>query len=132
MRILICVLLAMYLASLEATAQRSLRETVVSSPEVVRTDYDMRAVASPSSLGEAEANGQKLFMQRCALCHDPLGQPSYPESPGPQLNSQTVSDLGEETVRDTILMGSARMPGWRYTLDATQVDQVVAYLKVLR
>lgn len=131
MRFLTSLSLSFFLLVLAVPAQSPLRETQVSRPEVVRTDYDMREVVSASSLSEAEVNGRKLFVQRCALCHDPLGQPSYPNTPGPWVDGATVGDLGEESVRDIIMMGSARMPGWRYTLDATQVDQVIAYLKTV-
>ena len=77
MRFLIPLSLAFFLFVVAVAAQSPLRETQVSRPEVVRTDYDMREVASPSLLSETEVNGRKLFVQRCALCHDALGQPSY-------------------------------------------------------
>ena len=70
-------------------------------------------------------------MQRCALCHDPLGQPSYPDSVAPVLSRATVSRMGEDTVRDVIMVGSARMPGWQYTLSQEQIGEVIAYLNTV-
>ena len=112
-------------------AQNLLRETRVSTPTVVRIEYDMREVASAPSLSADEVRGRQLFVQRCALCHDPLGQPSYPNTPGPWVDAETVRSLGDESVRDQIMLGSARMPGWQYTLDAGQVAQVITYLKTV-
>ena len=62
-----------------AAAQDPLRETQVSAPDVVRTEYDMREVVRPPALSADELAGWKLFVQRCAICHDPLGQPSFSE-----------------------------------------------------
>ena len=125
------VVLSLALIALGVLAQDSLRETRVSSPEIVRTEYDMPEVATPPSLPEDALAGWKLFVQRCALCHDPLGQPSYPESFGPQLSRATIRLLGEDTVRDVIMVGSARMPGWQYTLSQEQIGEVIAYLNTV-
>ena len=130
MRFLILLSLLLLLPVLDAQAQSPLRETQVSKPKVVRTNYDMEALASQSSLSASEVNGRKLFVQRCALCHDPLGQPSSPNTPGPWLNNETVQTLGEENVRNKIMVGSRRMPGWQYALTQTQIDQIVTYLKI--
>lgn len=130
MRFLILLSLLLLLPGLDAQAQSPLRETQVSKPKVVRTNYDMEALASQSSLSASEVNGRKLFVQRCALCHDPLGQPSSPNTPGPWLNNETVQTLGEENVRNKIMVGSRRMPGWQYALTQTQIDQIVTYLKI--
>ena len=125
------LLVSLVILGTAPTAQNLLRETLVSTPTVVRTEYDMRAVAMPSSLSADEVRGRQLFVQRCALCHDPLGQPSYPNTPGPWTDAETVRSLGEESVRDQIALGSARMPGWQYTLEPAQVDQIIAYLKTV-
>ena len=114
-----------------AAAEDPLRETQVSAPDVVRTEYDMREVVRPPALSADELAGWKLFVQRCAICHDPLGQPSFPSSLGPLLNEATVRELGVETVRDVIRVGSVRMPGWQYTLSPAQINRVIAYLNTV-
>ena len=125
------VALSLVLIALGVLAQDSLRETRVSSPEIVRTEYDMAEVVKPPALPAAALAGWKLFVQRCAICHDPLGQPSYPESFAPVLTRETVSNLGEDRVRNVIMVGSARMPGWQYTLSPEQVGEVIAYLNTV-
>ncbi|MYD87008.1 MAG: cytochrome c [Acidobacteria bacterium] len=125
------VLLSLALMALGVQAQDPLRETQVSTPEVVGTVYDMPAVVTPPLLSEDALAGWKLFVQRCAICHDPLGQPSYPDTLGPVLGQENVRRLGEETVREIIMVGSVRMPGWQYTLSQEQVGQVIAYLNTV-
>ena len=125
------LLLSLALFALGAQAQDPLRETRVSTPEVVRTVYDMPEVVTPPALSEEALAGWKLFVQRCAICHDPLGQPSYPASLGPALSQATVRELGADTVREIIMVGSVRMPGWQYTLSPEQIGQIIAYLNTV-
>lgn len=107
------------------------QQATATTPTVVKTEYDMRQVVSPPSLSEAEVNGRKLFVQRCALCHDPLGQPSFPRTVGPWVDGESIKALGEDAVREIIMTGSPRMPGWRYTLESAQIGQIIAYLKTV-
>ena len=125
------LLLSLALFALGAQAQDPLRETRVSTPEVVRTVYDMPEVVTPPALSAEALAGWKLFVQRCAICHDPLGQPSYPASLGPALSQATVRELGADTVREIIMVGSVRMPGWQYTLSPEQIGQIIAYLNTV-
>ncbi|MCY4660894.1 MAG: cytochrome c [Acidobacteria bacterium] len=123
--------LSLTLIALGLLAQNPLRETQVSTPEIVRTEYDMAEVVRPPSLPADALAGWKLFVQRCALCHDPLGQPSFPESFAPLLSRETVRNLGEDRVRRVVMVGSSRMPGWRYTLSEAQIGEVIAYLNTV-
>ena len=125
------LLLSLALVAFGAPGQDPLRETQVSTPEVVRTVYDMPEVVTPPALSEDALAGWKLFVQRCAICHDPLGQPSFPASLGPVLGETNVRELGAETVREIIMVGSVRMPGWQYTLSPEQIGQVIAYLNTV-
>ena len=124
-------LLSLVLVALAAPVQDPLRETQVSTPEVVRTEYDMPEVVAPPPLAGDALAGWKLFVQRCAICHDPLGQPSYPASLGPSLSRATVREGGEDVVRRVIMVGSVRMPGWRYALSQEQIGAVIAYLNTV-
>ena len=71
-----------------------------------------------ASLSPAERVGEKLFLQRCSLCH--LGSAPTYEPYGPPLDG-VVAARGEEIVRKLILDGSPGMPAWKYSLDAAQV-----------
>ena len=93
-------------------------------PTVMRTDYDMRAFIAPLALNETELKGRKLFAQRCANCHGGTTQ-----RPGPSLGQQTVERRGESFIREKARKGSMTMPGFEYSLEPVQIDQIIAFLK---
>jgi mono/diheme cytochrome c family protein len=75
------------------------------------------------SLNEEEWLGRFRYRQRCALCHNSAN------AIGPQLSHQTIQGKGVETVRRHIMEGSPRMPAFKYSIEPTTVDAIVAYLK---
>lgn len=85
--------------------------------------------ASRPTLSETEQAGERLFLQRCSVCHlpSPAGQ-TY----GPPLSTRLILNRGDERVRLYILEGSELMPGFQYTLKPAQVDAIIAYLKTER
>ena len=85
-------------------------------------------VPARPSLPAAEREGQRLFLQRCSVC---WGAPPNFIEYGPILSRTLIERRGDDRVRQTILDGSPRMPGFRYALDGEQVDAVLAYLKTL-
>ncbi len=122
-----CVALLVALSPLAAASRVHARqngEARATVPTVVRTDFDMRTFIAPLPLNETEVQGRRLFAQRCANCHGGTAQ-----RPGPLLGQQAVERLGDTFIRDKVTKGSAAMPGFAYTLQPTQVDQIVAFLK---
>jgi len=101
-------------------------EAQATVPTVVRTDYDMRTFMAPLPLNETELKGRKLFAQRCANCHGGSAQ-----RPGPPLGQQTVERLGDSFIREKARKGSLMMPGFEYSLEPAQIDQIVAFLKTV-
>ncbi len=96
-------------------------------PTVVREDYDMRTFMVPLPLTEVEMKGRSLFAQRCANCH--LGTA---QNPGPLLSQQTVEKRGEAFIREKIMKGTPTiMPGFEYSLEPAQIDQIIAFLKTM-
>jgi mono/diheme cytochrome c family protein len=98
--------------------------------KVAVTDYDMQKAASPTSLSESELRGKKLFVQRCSLCHDLLGQPAA-TTVGPWVDGEVVKARGEAAVREKIRTGSRRMPGFQYTFEGADIDRIISYLKTV-
>ena len=72
--------------------------------------------------------GEQVFRQHCGVCH--LKPSIVNNGFGPALSKQTVEDK-EEAVKEFIAKGTQRMPGFQYTLQPTQVDAVVTYLKTV-
>ena len=102
-----------------------------SPPKIVRTEYDMDKVVARPARTDEQILGKKIFTQRCAICHDPLGQPAG-RTIGPWLNAATptVKGRGEEAIK-FISTGIRGMPGWQYTLEPTQINYVLEYLKTI-
>ena len=78
--------------------------------------------------------GEATFYQRCSLCHLPrVRKPGTTPGPAPSLSGILKgADRGkEESVRDHIMTGSDKMPGWQYSLKPAQMDDLIAYLKTL-
>ena len=128
MKILILALLGLSLGMLTgAQSENSLRDAESKTP--ARAPSDVVPLASIKSLTPSQAAGKKLFVQRCSVCHLPA-LPSY-SAYGPVLDGNMIAELGEQTVRNQLLKGSARMPGFQYTLSAAEIDETLDYLKTL-
>ena len=99
-------------------------EAASSTPTVERERYDTRVFMAPVTLTEAQLRGRGIVAQRCANCHA-----GNPRQPGPPLGKQIVESRGEAFVRDKVNKGSTLMPGFQYTLQAGQIDDIIAFLK---
>jgi mono/diheme cytochrome c family protein len=99
------------------------------APAATRSAGDIVPLPSIKTLTSAQAAGKKIFVQKCSVCHLPA-LPSY-TAYGPLLDRNVVSDRGEETVREQIQRGSAKMPGFQYELSSVEIEQIVGYLKAL-
>jgi mono/diheme cytochrome c family protein len=98
-------------------------------PVSARSAGDIVPLPSIKSLTASQAAGKKLFVQRCAVCHLPA-LPSY-TAYGPLLSGNLVMSQGDAAKREQIMRGSARMPGFQYTLSLKEIDQIVGYLRTL-
>lgn len=97
------------------------------TPPPARVSYDLQSLVASRSGPEME--GRKLFSQRCALCH--IGAAT--EVPfGGWLNGQRIATIGEDVARQRIMESSPGMPGWKHTLQPSQIDNIIAYLKTVK
>jgi mono/diheme cytochrome c family protein len=81
---------------------------------------------------EEQERGDAIFHKNCHLCHISTGQKRELKINASELvgifKSPRVTDA---TVRQLVQEGIAkRMPAFRYTLNALEVDDLIAYLKV--
>lgn len=84
---------------------------------------------SKSELTDDQYMGQRLFQQRCSVCHFPTARST--RSYAPRLYKDLMED-DEDVVRQTIMDGRpGQMPGWKYTLQPKQIDDIIAYLKTV-
>ena len=92
--------------------------------------YDTKLLLSAPVPPDNVYRGRTLWLERCALCHDGVGQPSY-RTMGPWIGAETVQTVGETAMRAIINAGTQRMPGYRYTLKPQQMDDLFAFLKTV-
>ena len=97
-------------------------------PVVAATLFVVPVSAQQTAVSAEVAEGRRVFHQKCALCHvaGTIGEQPY----GPRLSRAQV-DKSEDGVRQIIRAGTARMPGFQYTLDAPKIAAVIAFLKTL-
>ena len=96
---------------------------------LVAVPLGAQQAASRPVLSETEQAGERLFLQRCSVCH--LPSPAG-ETYGPPLSRRLIISRGNERLRQYILEGSGLMPGFQYTLTAEKIDAIIAYLKTER
>jgi len=123
--LLLCGLLFAGVAQAQ-TAESSKKQ---SAPVSTRSTGDVVPLPSIKTLTTAQAAGKKLFVQKCSVCHLPA-LPSY-TAYGPLLDNNVVADRGEESVRERIERGSAKMPGFQYQLTLVEIEEIVGYLKTM-
>ena len=80
------------------------------------------------SLTNAQKLGQRVFEQRCGICHAPAraGFQMY----GPALYRDLVNG-NEDAIKEMIRSGTAKMPGFKFGLEPAEIDAIVEYLKTV-
>jgi mono/diheme cytochrome c family protein len=79
-------------------------------------------------LNSVQKLGQRVFEQRCGICHAPAraGFQMY----GPALYKDLVNG-SEDAIKEQIRSGTAKMPGFKFGLEPSEIDAIVEYLKTV-
>ena len=87
-----------------------------------------QGAAAPAPLDDTQKLGQRLFYQSCVVCHvkPQITSGQY----GPVLSKETLGGQ-EEALRAFISNGTARMPGFKFQFEPSQINAIVAYLKTM-
>ena len=87
-----------------------------------------QSASAQNNLSPQLAHGRQILTQNCNICHLPQnpGSPTY----GPRL-SKTTANGDDNLMREVILNGLVRMPAWKYTLNTTDVNDIIAYVRTL-
>jgi mono/diheme cytochrome c family protein len=123
-RIVVAAVVTLAIAVAAAAQAQRNGEAFSSTPAVERERYDTRVFMAPLTLTDAQLNGRRLVAQRCANCHA-----GNPRQPGPPLGKPIVEARGDAFIREKVKNGSTLMPGFQYSLNAGQIDDVIAFLK---
>jgi mono/diheme cytochrome c family protein len=86
------------------------------------------AASAQGSLTAEQREGRRILTQNCNICHLPQspGSATY----GPRL-SRTSANGDDNLMREVIMNGLVKMPGWKYTLSAQDISNVIAYVRTL-
>jgi mono/diheme cytochrome c family protein len=86
------------------------------------------AQKAEGDLNATQAHGRQVFAQSCGICHlsPSLGAKTY----GPVLNRGTVGG-SDEAMRAIIANGTERMPAFKYYLNASEIDAIIAYVRTV-
>jgi mono/diheme cytochrome c family protein len=86
------------------------------------------ALAAQAGLSPQQAHGRQILTQNCNICHLPQnpGSATY----GPRLSKSSVNG-DDNLMREVIMNGLVKMPGWKYTLNASDISDVIAYVRTL-
>jgi mono/diheme cytochrome c family protein len=79
-------------------------------------------------LNDVQKLGQRVFQQRCGICHAPAraGFQMY----GPALYKDLVNG-SEDAIKEMIRSGTGKMPGFKFGMQPSEIDGIVEYLKTV-
>jgi mono/diheme cytochrome c family protein len=116
---------------LPAPAQLAVPDNPRTVPiKVTKQEYDIKKLLSAPALSPDATAGRALWQQRCAYCHDGMGQPTY-KTMGSWIDSDMVKALGADAVKTFISDGVDRMPAFKYEINSKQADAIVEFLKTV-
>ncbi len=101
---------------------------IACAPERRKSDAEL-------GLNPQQSRGRRVFDAQCARCHDPY---SASAQKGPSLKSlykhqylPSGLPVNDEHVTQSIVMGRKMMPAFNQTIDPSQLEDLLAYLKTL-
>src|SRR5215217_3767202 len=86
------------------------------------------ASAQPVNLNAQQQLGQQLVTQSCGVCH--LKPQITSQTFGPALSKESAGG-NEDVMRQVIMDGTPRMPGFKLQFELAQIDAIIAYLKTV-
>jgi mono/diheme cytochrome c family protein len=85
--------------------------------------------SAQGNLTPEQARGRMIVTQNCNICHLPQSFGSQ-QTYGPLLNRASAN--GDDALMRTVIEnGLVKMPGWKYTLNTQQINDVISYIKIL-
>jgi mono/diheme cytochrome c family protein len=98
--------------------------------QVIAQEYDLNKLTHEPAVAETVFRGRVLWLQKCAFCHDGLGQPTY-KTMGPWLDQDLLNTLTADVTKIIIQSGTARMPAFKDGLSSSQLDDLMNFLKTV-
>jgi len=92
------------------------------------TPLSQFAYAQPTTPNAQQQLGQQLVTQSCGVCH--LKPQITSQTFGPALSKESAGG-NENVMRQVIMDGTPRMPGFKLQFEPAQIDAIIAYLKTV-
>lgn len=86
------------------------------------------AQQAPDGLNGQQRLGRQILAQSCGVCHLPPARNAT--TYGPVL-TKAAGGGDDAVVRQYIVDGTPRMPGFKYFLQAAEIDAIIAYVKTV-
>jgi len=86
------------------------------------------AAAEPATLNAQQQLGRQLVTQSCGVCH--LKPQITSQIFGPALSKESAGGR-DDVMRQVIMDGTPRMPGFKLQFEPAQIDAIIAYLKTV-
>jgi mono/diheme cytochrome c family protein len=86
------------------------------------------------SRAQDAANGEKVYQAKCASCHGPDGKGSTAAGRTTKVRDFHLDEVKKESDAvwtEIIVKGKNKMPGYESKLSASDVKDVVAYIRTL-
>ena len=94
------------------------------------TTWPQDAAAQPAGdkLTDQQRHGRQVFAQSCGVCHLPpsLNARTF----GPVLNKGSGNG-DDEIMRGLIMNGTPNMPAFKYYLNKSEVDAIIAFVRTV-
>src|SRR5262245_22829081 len=108
--------------------KRSLALLLVPLGVAAAVPFIASAQQAQPQLSPAQVRGRIILTQNCNICHLPQNPGS--QTYGPLLNKESVN--GDDALMKTVIEnGLVKMPGWKYSLNESQISDVIAYIRTL-
>jgi mono/diheme cytochrome c family protein len=101
---------------------------IVAALLTIVTTQVTHAQQAGGDLNDTQLLGRQVFAQSCGICH--LAPSLNAKTYGPLLNKATVGG-SDEAMRVIIANGTERMPAFKYYLNPSEVDAIIAYVRTV-
>jgi mono/diheme cytochrome c family protein len=91
--------------------------------------WPLAASAQQANLTPKQMHGRQIVTQNCNVCHLPQEYGST-KTYGPPLN-KAAANGDDKLMKEVIQSGLVKMPGWKYTLKDSDIDDVIAYVRTI-
>ncbi|MEW6128798.1 MAG: cytochrome c [Acidobacteriota bacterium] len=110
------------------------KKTIVTFAALLALTVDIFFPHQSQAVNPVVSEGASLFKAKCAACHaaDGSGTEMGKKMGAHDLGAAEVQKQSDAQINTIIANGKAKMPGFAKSLDAGQIQQLVAHIRTLK